>query len=192
MGYTFNADDYKNAKTGGERLAPGGHECIIKAITLGKSKNGKEQFTVQFDTADTDLQPGFYMNRYLETKKWAGNYYLTAGNDYFISNVKKLCGAVEASNDGFIAGEFTDDKFEWYFENFRDVKVGIVFREEEYEPSGGVPDKWPVAVKAYYFCDVRSATSEKVPAMKKLDKPPVSGQEGFMSIPDNLEGLPFR
>lgn len=196
MAYTFNGDEYRNAKTGGERLAPGGHRCIIKKITLGKSKNGKDQFVVMFDTAADDSQPCYFMNRFLDTQKWGGNYYLTAGNDYFVGNVKKLCGAIEASNDGFVAGDFSEDgsTFEFRFEDIVDKEVGIVFREEEYEPKSGIPDKWPTSAKPYYFCDVKNAQAEPVPEIRRLEKPAAgqNGAEGFMQVRDDYEGLPFR
>lgn len=193
MAFSINANDYRNAKGGAEKLLPGGHKCIIKKITLGKSKTNKDQFVVQFDTAADDRQPSFYMNRFVETNKWGGNYYLTAGNDYFVSNIKKLCAAVEASNDGFCGGDFSSDgsTFDFRYEDFRDVEVGIVFREEEFRPSGGTPDAYPTIAKAYYFCDAHHVLDEAVPETKRLERP---GSEGFMAVPDGLadEGLPFK
>ncbi len=189
MGFKFNASAYKSASAGKERFKAGGHRCIIKSITLGKDSTGmKDQFVVNFDTADDDIQPGYFMDRYLESKKWSGVHRITSGNEYFVSNIKKLVTAVEASNDGFVGGKFSADEseFDFRYEDFKDVKVGIVFRDEEYIPQSGVPDgALPTIAKPYYFCNIANVLDAAVPEIRRKEKPE------FISASDD-EGLPFK
>lgn len=218
-------DGYEEAQIGGsgERLLPGGHLCVIRAMRTEYSKAGNRMLVVEIDTDDADAQPVYYMNRYIaayqagKTPTWGGIYRAVVderaldknGDKYGLSNLKRLNTAISDSNPGFDL----NDKFyepdsslqtpeakinmERYCQQFKDLRLGVVFREEEYkdERTGQIR----TSVKPFYVCDYAKAADEPIPNKKTLGRAPVpapgvNGQEGFMMIPDELgdEGLPFR
>lgn len=199
MGFKINGKVWEETKVGGsERLQIGGHKCVIKKITLGKSKSMKDQFVVEFDTTNEDSQPNYFMNRYMEYGTWSGRHLITAGNEYFIKNIKSLRTAVEDSNEGFSGGHTEGGEEVFDFEKYNNVKVGIVFREEEFRKQDGTLG---VSVKPFYFCSYDKTDEQKLPQKKPLKveiaafspAAGANGQEGFLQVPDGLadEGLPF-
>lgn len=186
----------------GEVLNAGGHKCVITGVEETKSKSGKEMLIISFDTSEEDTQPGFYMNRFLADQKsetreavWRGKQYLVTEGEYGPANLKRFTTAVEDSNPGF--------EVQWgkaFASCFKDKKVGIVFRIEEYNADNG---ELRTAVKPCRFCDYSKALEQAVPKRKELQQtqqPSLmeqfqsQAQEGFMQIPDGLndEGLPFN
>lgn len=184
-------------------LNAGGHKCVIKSVEETRSQSGKEMLIINFDTSEEDTQPGFYMNRFLADQKsetreavWRGRQYLVTEGEYGPANLKRFTTAVEDSNPGF--------EVKWgkaFASCFKDQKVGIVFRIEEYNADSG---ELRTAVKPFRFCDYNKALEQAVPKRKEVQpqtqQPSLmeqfqnQAQEEFMQIPDGLndEGLPFH
>lgn len=195
----INMKEYDNVKIGtAEQLKAGGHKCIIKNVSEGLSKTGKDMLIIGFDTAADDRQPGFYTNDYLlqaSNQKWRGNHYLVMGTEYSMKNLKQFIGAVEASNEGFKG--ITEEGIV-KTDELTGKKVGIVFRPEEYLANTG---RIGTSIKSFYFCNYEDALDKEIPEKKALapqkeafaSPDPMAASEGFMSIPDAVEddGLPF-
>lgn len=183
-----------------ERIQPGGHKCIIKQVEETKSQGGKEMLIISFDTSLEDAQPEYFLKRWQndtrEEKKWQGNMYLVTEGQYAENNINRFLGAVEKSNDNFhpVKGGDLDVKV------FKNMKVGIVFREEEYENMNG---EVRTSVKGFRWCSYDNAPEQNAPEPKLLQSsaaafsattpkalPPTAG---FFDVPaDQLEGLPFH
>ena len=185
----------------GMTLTPGGHKCVIKQVEETKSRNGSDMLIVSIDTDKTDKQPGFYAERYLADKAagkdpvWRGRQFVVTSGEYGTANLKRFVTAVEDSNEGF--------EVKWgkgFADCFKGQKVGVVFRIEEYTDEGS--GELRTFVKPFRFCDYAKAEEQAVPKRKEAPAPQPSlqqtwqeqAQEGFMTIPDNLEddGLPFH
>lgn len=187
-------------------VIPGGHKCKIMQVEETKSSTGKDMLKISIDMTADDTQPAYYTNQFITDKKadaskakWRGVQYLLVdqGTDFGTANLKRFVTAVEESNAGF--------QVQWgnTFANcFKNAKVGIIFREEEYKKDDGNVGK---SVKPYGFCKYDEAFDQKVPSPKTLapaastpafvpSSDPVLANEGFMQIPDELtdEGLPFN
>ena len=195
--------EYDNVKLGSkERLTAGGHKCVIKEAREGKSQKGYEMIIISLDTTEEDAQPLFYTNDYLSqddgAKKWHCTHYISKSSEYFMSTLKKFVNAVETSNEGF-KGVQDDGNID--FDTFRNKKVGVVFREEEYIANTGNKGR---NVKPFYFCSYDKAFEQDVPSPKTIDDPapafapasdPAAASEGFLEIPAGVnedDGLPFR
>ena len=188
----------------GTVLNAGGHKCVIKEVQETQSKSGKDMLIILFDTSEEDTQPNFYTNQFLaDTEKpdreavWRGKQYLVTEGEYGPSNLKWFTTAVEDSNPGF------EVKWGKAFANcFKNQKVGIVFRLEDYTASSG---ELRTAVKPFRFCSYDKAPEQAVPKRQEIPETQTQqslfdqfqnmAQEGFMQVPDNLddtEGLPFK
>lgn len=194
----------KDASEYGERLAPGGHKCVIKQAEETISKSGREMLVISFDTTEEDLQPKHFMNRYIadqrEDKKWSGNSYIVLDGEYAASNINRFLGAVENSNENFHpqkGGELDPAVF-------KGLKVGIVFREEEYNNYAG---EVRTSVKPFRWCSYDKAFDQEIPLPKLLQSSAASLQAtstlqkaqapsaGFFDVPADAledEGLPFK
>lgn len=195
----INKNDYDRVDLGREKLKAGGHKCIIKQMTEGKSSTGKEMLTIMFDTTEEDIQPKYFTNDYLaqeSNKKWHGSYFMV-NNDYFLKTLKQLNGAIKATNESF---EGVSEEGLVITEAYKGQKVGIVFREEEFMAN---TERKATSVKPLYFCNYDEAPEREIPAKKALTETPqaftpsadpMAANEGFMAVPDNLEdeGLPFK
>ena len=186
---------------GGESLKAGGHKCVIKQIEEGTSSKGNQMLVIYYDTADEDIQPHFYMDRYLNDtradKKWGGRFFITVTGDYGPANLKRFCTAVEDSNDGFQAWDFSGNL---RMDAFKNMKVGLIFRREEYT----APDhQLRVATKGFRWCKYENAYDQKEPELKKLPQSeeairattPAGVDYGFVDVPADAledEGLPFK
>ena len=195
-----------------ERLTPGGHKCVIKHATEGPSKSGKQMLTIMFDTDLADSQPGFYRKRYdadtRADKKWQGNMYIVLDGEYAEKNILKFISALDHSNENFTAqpGAALDPR------TLANLKVGIIFREEEYEPQTPTQQDlmngvYPTAVRPAFWCNYDKAPEAPVPKKKTLNKPQTAAfppfpagngagpDYGFVNVTaDGLEdeGLPFN
>ena len=185
--------DYDNINIGGgESLKAGGHKCIIKKLEETTSSKGNPMLVIYFDTADEDIQPHHYMDRYIADnrpdKKWGGRFFLTVSGEYGPANLKRFISAVEDSNDGFQAWDFSN---QLRMEAFANQKVGLVFRKEEYTRED---HQYGVATKGFRWCNYEKAYEQKEPEMKKLPAAPTEPDYGFVNVPADAledEGLPF-
>lgn len=186
---------------GGESLKVGGHKCVIKMLEEATSSKGNQMLIISFDTADEDIQPHFYMDRYLNDtradKKWGGRFYLVTGGEYGPANLKRFCTAVEDSNDGFQAWDFSGAL---RMDAFKNMKVGLIFRKEDYIADD---HQLRTATKGFRWCNYETAYEQKEPERKKLPQSesalqatnPADADMGFLNIPADAlenEGLPFK
>ena len=179
-----------------ESLEVGGHLCVIRKVEEATSKRGNNMLNIYLDTAPDDKQPGFYAKRYkedsrpAEEKRWGCIVYqLTEDVDGFCSRgFKSFVTAVEESNPRF--------RVEWgdrFCECFKGMRVGGVFRREQYEARDGSL-KWSVKCNSFRSIqDIMDGVD--VPEDKYLDDkrknnsytPPV----GFTELTDGDGELPF-
>ena len=196
--------DYNQTR---EQITPGGHKCIIKYAEEGKSQSGKQMLTIQIETSFEDTQPGFFQRRFdadtREKKKWTGNMYVVLEGQYAESNINKFLSALDHSNANFklAPGAELDPR------QLMNLKVGVIFREEEYEPQTATMTDlmngiYPKTVRPAFWCGYDTAFEEKVPKPKTINKvqtatatPTPGASYGFVNVPaDALEddGLPFK
>lgn len=199
-------NNYDTNKTYGgdfERLTPGGHKCVIRQVEETRSKSGKAMLIVSFDTSPEDTQPNYFSNQYIndkrDDKKWPGNMYIVLEGEYAENNLNKFISAIDHSNENFrpAPGGDVDPRI------FANMKVGIIFREEEYNNQNG---EVRTAVKGAFWCGYDKALEEKAPKRKDLPRSASdptnftpswlqSGSDyGFVNVADGLqdEGLPFN
>lgn len=191
--------DYDNIQVGGESLKAGGHKCVIKMLEEGISNNGNQKLVISFDTADEDIQPHYYMDRYLSDKradkKWGGRFHLVTGGEYGPANLKRFITAVEDSNDGFQAWDFSGTL---RMDAFKNMKVGLIFRKEDYITDD---HQLRTATKGFRWCNYETAYEQKEPEPKKLPQSesaiqattPAGVDYGFVNVAEeDTEGLPFK
>ena len=200
-------DTNKDYSTTREQITPGGHKCIIKYAEEGRSQSGKQMLTVQIETSFEDTQPGFFQKRFdadtREKKKWPGNMYIVLEGQYAENNINKFLSALDHSNPNFTLapGAELDPR------QLMNLKVGVIFREEEYEPQTATMTDlmngiYPKTVRPAFWCGYDTAFDEKIPKPKTINKvetatatPTLGASYGFVNVPagaDETEGLPFR
>lgn len=120
------------------RLTAGGHICRILHIVQTTSQAGKPMVAVQFDVDEGGEFDGYYVKQHKERQKRnnAAKYqgvirFMLYGKDggtnpYFKGFIKSL----EESNGPY--------KWDWNEKSAENKKIGIIFREEEYQDNSGV------------------------------------------------------
>lgn len=186
---------YDEVQSGGE-FTPvnlGGHLAIVKRVKETTSKTGKPMLQVAIDFAADDSQPGYFYAAFQADsrpdKKWpyqATQYILTEDRDGKCSrSLKSFITSVERSNNAECPWGAS---FEGWFAN---KKVGVVFGEVEEEYNGEIRTRRRIR----YFCTYDKAQSATVPDKKPFTGVPTVARttsDGFMAIPDNMEGeIPF-
>lgn len=179
-----------------EALTEGGHKCVIKQIKEEKSAKGNDMVVIYFDTDNSDKQPGFFMNRYLNDKKpdktWPGIYRITMGYDWSVKTLKSFITAVEDSNDGFQESPGMWANLDMALRN---KKVGIVFRKEYYNDQA--THELRCSVKPAWCRKYSTIENEPVPEPKNAPKAqpqmPTPTMD-WQTVPEGLEdeGLPFN
>ena len=180
---------YDEAQTFGEfeTLPAGGHKCIIKKVVCEKTTQGKEYLKIGFDIAEGEYKD-FYQRKFendtrsIEEKKWSGIWTVfTEGYNPGTTNpkFKGLITSVEASNAKF--------KFDFDEQKLVGKKVGLVFREEEFEGQDG---QVHTTVKPFFAVSYDKAEEAKIPNLKKLAE---KGEtfEDFTPVSDSNDDLPF-
>ena len=118
-----------------ETLPAGGYKCMIKKVVCEKTQAGKEFLKLAIDILEGEFKDFFqkkFDNDTREDRKWSGVWTVfTEGYNPGTTNpkFKGLITSVEASNSGF--------KFNFDEQTLVNKKVGIVFREEEFEGYDG-------------------------------------------------------
>lgn len=213
-----NYDTNKDYNQTREQITPGGHKCIIKYAEEGKSRSGKQMLTIQIETSFEDAQPGFFQKRFdadtRADKKWPGNMYIVFEyektkdghdklKDWSEANFNKFLSALDHSNANFklAPGAELDPR------QLMNLKVGVIFREEEYEPQTATMTDlmngvYPKTVRPAFWCGYDTAFDEKVPKPKTINKvetaaatPTPGASYGFVNVPADAledEGLPFK
>lgn len=164
----------------GERMTPGGHVCRIMDAEVVTSRTGREQMVLYLEVADEGELNGFYTRQYKRRKEssqngavWPCRFFQgTQGPDgnaspYF----KGLIKAIEESNGAY--------KWNWQEKSLKGLRVGFIFREEEYQDSMG---EIKTTVKpAFCASTQRIREGVEIPAKKTLN--------GQMSIPAAQNGF---
>ena len=165
-----------------ETLPAGGYKCLIKRVVCEQSQNGKEFLKIGFDIAEGQYKD-FYQRKFendtREDKKWSGIWVLfTEGYNPGTTNpkFKGLITSVEASNPNF--------KFNFDEQTLVNKKVGIVFREEDFEGQDG---QIHTSSKPFFAVSYDKAEEAKIPNKKEV-KPK---GDAFEFSTSNNDDLPF-
>lgn len=178
---------YDDAQAFGEfeTLPAGGYVCIIKKVLAEKTQNGKEYLKLAIDILEGEFKD-FFQRKFdgdmREDKKWSGVWTVfTEGYNPGTTNpkFKGLITSVEASNTGF--------KFDFDETKLAGKKVGIVFREEDFE---GFDGQVHTSVKPFFAVSTEKAKDAAVPAPKKI-APKGESFEDFANVPSDNDDLPF-
>lgn len=169
-----------------ETLPAGGYKCIIKKVAIEKTTAGKEFLKLAIDILEGEFKDFFqkkFDNDNREEKKWSGVWTVfTEGFNPRTTNpkFKGLITSVEASNPNF--------KFNFDEKTLEGKKVGIVFREEDFLGTDGLPH---TAVKPFFALSIDKAEDAKVPNKKELsDNQYDQAFDNMASAADN-DDLPF-
>lgn len=144
-----------------ERIAPGGHICVILKVVVEEKEYG-QLMRIAFDIADGENE-GFYDRQFKRKQqndanaKWPGMYYQTIKEDalrYF----KGFITCIEQSNPGF--------KWNWNENELVGKLFGGVFGEEEYMGNDG---QIKTSVKCRFTSSVNKIKEGvKIPDIKRL------------------------
>lgn len=193
----YDEKEYENAVAfTGEypKLPAGGYICKIIGSKVEKSKKGNDMLVLALDIAE-GVYKEFYKKQYDEKVKTAtpdkpakypNNAVLRAvlEGENWINRFKGIITAIENSNEGFNWKSCNGDE-----SKLKDLIVGAIFREEEYEKLDG---SIGTSVKVYQL-----RSSDKIrngeyatPEIKKL---PQKGEafEDILNSVNNDEDLPF-
>lgn len=155
-----------------EALPAGGYSCVIKSVEIlytGNSPEGKPYLKILLDIVEGKFKDYFqkkYDTDTREEKKWSGIWNLFI--DGYEANTtnpkfKGLITAAEASNNGY--------KFDWdnpsNEQTLVNRKVGIVFREEEFEGQDGAIKS---SAKPFYAIPLEKLSEVTIPNKKTLAK----------------------
>ena len=181
---------YDEAQSFGEfeTLPAGGYKCLIKKVVCEKTQAGKEFLKIGFDIAEGEYKD-FYQKKFdndtrsPEERKWSGIWTVfTEGYNPGTTNpkFKGLITSVEASNANF--------KFDFDEQKLVNKKIGLVFREEEFLGTDGLPH---TAVKPFFAVSYDKAEEAKIPTKKVLsDNQYDQAFDATASAADN-DDLPF-
>ena len=179
---------YDEAQSFGEfeTLPAGGYKCLIKKVVCEKTQAGKEFLKIGFDIAEGEYKD-FYQKKFdndtrsPEERKWSGIWTVfTEGYNPGTTNpkFKGLITSVEASNANF--------KFDFDEQKLVNKKIGLVFREEEFLGTDGLPH---TAVKPFFAVSYDKAEEAKRPNPKRIaDK---GEAYEFETTASNNDDLPF-
>ncbi len=190
----FNKPEgYDEVQAGREftQIQLGGHKLLIKKLEECKASNGNSYLKVTFDTAQDDVQPGYYAEQYAgdtrDKKKWGGvaTIFPTDNEGKTSKTFKQFCTSIERSNNS---------KIQWgagFEASIVGKVIGGIFGEEEYLNQMG---EVKTARKLFWWRSVDGVADAKVPEKRALkqDEGYSVDKDGFINIPDGIdEELPF-
>lgn len=147
---------------GGEALPAGGYKCVIVKAFESISKTGRPMLCLCLDIADGQYKGHFSRlfkmrkDRDGKDAKWPCIMYLLADEEA-AGRFKGSMKAVEDSNSGY--------KWDWDEVGLKGKRVGVVFREEEYEKRDG---SIGVVVKAAWLRNADKVEDAPIPARRKV------------------------
>lgn len=167
-------------------LPAGGYKCIIKKVVCEETQVGKKYLKIGFDIAEGEYK-NFYQKKFDNDtrapgdRKWSGIWTVfIEGYNPGTTNpkFKGLITSVEASNPNF--------KFNFDEQTLVGKKVGIVFREEEFEGQDG---QIHTSVKPFFAVSYEKADEAKIPNPKKI----IEKGEAFDDFATDVQNddLPF-
>lgn len=157
---------------GGERMTPGGHICKIVGAKIAASRSGREQLVLALEVIDEGELNGFYARAFKRCNEsfrpgvgnapgWPCRFFQNTqdANGNASPYFKGLIKTIEESNAAY--------KWNWQESGLKNLRVGFIFREEEYENQMGeikttVKPAWPASVQ-------RIKDGVDVPEKKCLD-----------------------
>lgn len=169
-----------------ETLPAGGYKCIIKKVACEKTQAGKEYLKLAIDILEGEFKDFFqkkFDNDTREEKKWSGVWTVfTEGFNPGTTNpkFKGLITSVEASNPNF--------KFNFDEKTLEGKKVGIVFREEDFLGTDGLPH---TAVKPFFALSIDKAEEAKIPNPKKVTQKGEAFDDFTTASAADNDDLPF-
>ena len=171
------------------RLAPGGHVCVIQGARVEQSRNGRDMLVVRFDIAENGNY-GFYREMYDRALKynpqaaWPGVYRVVIAdeNGNCTGFFKGLIAAIEESNEGYSFERVNADE-----RTLSGKKLGLVFREEEYQGRDG---KIRTAVRPAWAVPADRADEADIPAKRTLENP-IAPPPPAYEADDTNDDLPF-
>ena len=179
-----------------ETVAPGGHICRIKSAEVGKSRNNQDMLILCLEIEEGGQYDGIYRRMYDarvrsaqggQAVRWPCMYYQMINDYQHPENTnprfKGLIRAVEESNPGFM--------WRWEERDLINRRVGMIFREEEYEANDG---SVRTNVKPFACFAAHKIAEIAVPAKKTLTNSPTAQHtspagSGFQEVQD--DELPF-
>lgn len=197
-------NNYDNTRAGGDYtpIELGGHRAIIKQVEETKSRSGKDMIIVSIDFAQEDKQPHYFADQYKadtrDPKKWpfqAVSYIMAEdANGNTNRSFKGFCTAYEDSNGVSINW---GNGSQWP-EQFKNRRIGVVYREEESEYNG----EFRIQHRIAWFCNDHKALDQDIPARKALrngsdsgsataSAPATNGDE-WLPTDFSADELPFR
>ena len=189
-------NNFENTQVGGDYtpIELGGHHAVIMSVKEKLSSTGKNMIVVALDFAKNDKQPGYFKEQFdkdtRSDKKWpyqAVQYIVTEDGDGNCSkNFKGFITSFERSNN------CTASWGEKFVNQFKNKKIGVVYGEVEEEYNGEVKTRRRIR----WFCEDGKAADQSIPNKKYYTQPTdnkaVTGDEGFMKVPDNAnDEIPF-
>lgn len=174
-------------------LPAGGYVCQIKSASEKTTRTGSRQFEIMFDIVEGE-HANHYMKLYRnsqardkEKAKWAGTYRVFFADPQGNTSgmYKGLLTSIEKSNPGF--------HIDWAgsYDQFKNLKVGLLFRKEQYKSSWDGSVKTKVAPCAARPADVIRSGEFQIPADKLLaDNPPMSTGD-YTPVQVDTDDLPF-
>lgn len=180
--------DFENVQAAGdyETLEVGAYKCIIKKVEELKANNDKTFLKISFDIAEGKYKE-FYKRKYQsdtrDPKVWSGiwNVFVLDYNENTSKYFKGLVTCLEASNKGF---KFDFEKPELA----KDMKIGIVFRDEEFESFDG---QILTSAKPFRACVYEKTEEAKIPNKKELKNKDNIIDKEFDSVTSDDDELPF-
>lgn len=183
--------DMTNVQEAGEftRLPAGAYECTITAV---EDVADREYLKVSYDIATGEFA-NYYGNQRAEHPDWAWvGAYVKSYKTKALPMFKRFCSAVSKSNGSFV---FDGNAINADEKTLVGKKIGLVLREEEYYSNSGDLRTRLIVHKEF---PVDQIDKQKVPDVKKLEgttvkytQPGDPAQTGFMTIPDNVDEVPF-
>lgn len=169
-----------------ETLPAGGYKCKILKVACEKTQAGKEYLKLAIDILEGEYKD-FFKKKFdadiRDEKKWSGTWTVfTEGYNPGTTNpkFKGLITSVEASNAKF--------KFDFDEQKLVNKKVGLVFREEEFEGQDG---QVHTSVKPFFAVSYDKAEEAKIPNPKKLAEKGEAFEEFTESTIESNDDLPF-
>lgn len=169
-----------------ETLPAGGYKCIIKKVACEKTTAGKEFLKLAIDILEGEFKDFFqkkFDNDTREDRKWSGVWTVfTEGYNPGTTNpkFKGLITSVEASNSKF--------KFNFDEQTLVNKKVGIVFREEEFE---GYDGQVHTSTKPFFAVSCDKAEEAKIPNPKKVTQKGEAFDDFTTASAADNDDLPF-
>lgn len=173
--------DLTNVQEAGtsQRLPAGGYVCRYTNVT---DVPEKEYLYMEYDIMEGEYK-GYFADLSERAGFWGGKCFRSY-KEKALPMFKRMCTSVTRSNKGFVfdGAKNADEK------TLIGKAVGLVLGEEEYEANNG-----EVKTRLYvaYECSVDTIRKGefKIPALKEIEKPKeapkVTGNEGFMQVPDS-------